>query len=180
MATRTKLLAAEEFWELPSSRWSELIDGVVVETSPPGGEHGRTQAKTGHVLFRAEESGVGYVIGAIGFILRRNPDLVRAPDVGFVRREHVPSTGFPKAFWEGAPDLAVEVVSPGDRPGEIQTKIREWLEAGSRQVWCVYPDTHTVQVVRSLQDRVTLKADDTLDGGDAVPGFSCRVSELFD
>ena len=62
----------------------------------------------------------------------------------------------------------------------MQTKIREWIEAGARQVWAVYLDRQTVQVVRSLQDRVTLNADDILDGGDAVPGFSCRVAELFD
>ena len=180
MATSTKLLTAEEFWDLPSPRWSELIDGVVVEMAPPGGEHGRIQIKVGHVLFRAEESGVGYVIGEIGFILRRNPDLVRALDVGFVRKERVPATGIPRAFWEGAPDLAIEVISPGDRPGEVQTKIREWIEGGARQVWALYPANRTVQVARSLQDRVTLTANDTLEGGDAVPGFSCQVSELFD
>ena len=67
----------------------------------------------------------------------------------------------------------------GDRPGEIQTKIREWIEAGARQVWVLYEDSRTVHFVRSLQDRVTLRADGGLAGGDAVPGFSCRVSELF-
>jgi len=145
MATITKLLTAEEYWESHNSRWSELVDGVVIEMSPPGGEHGREQAKVTRVLFRAEDDGVGYVLGEIGFVIRRNPDAVRAPDIAFVRKERVPSTGIPKAFWQGAPDLAVEVVSPYDRPGEIQTKIREWIE-----------------------------------GGDAVPGFSCQVSELFD
>jgi len=180
MATTTKLLTAEEFWELASSRWCELIDGVVVEMSPPGGEHGREQMRVGRVLFRAEDAGVGYVLGEVGFIVRRNPDVVRAPDVAFIRKERVPATGIPKAFWEGAPDLVVEIISPSDRPGEMQTKIREWIEAGARQVWAVYLDRQTVQVVRSLQDRVTLNADDILDGGDAVPGFSCRVAELFD
>jgi Uma2 family endonuclease len=180
MATATKLLTAEEFWELPSSRWSELIDGVVVEMSPPGGEHGRRQAKASHVLFRAEEAGAGVVVGEIGFILRRSPDLVRAPDVAFVRRERIPTGGIPRAYWEGAPDLVIEVVSPNDRPGEIQTKIREWIEGGARQVWVLYPDSRTVQLVRSLQDRITLTANDILDGGEAVPGFSCLVSELFD
>lgn len=180
MAIVTKLLTAEEFWELPSPRWSELIDGVVVEMSPPGAEHGRKQVNVVRVLLRAEDRGVGYVLGEIGFVLRRNPDVVRAPDVAFVRKERVPPTGIPKAFWEGAPDLAVEVISPYDRPGEIQTKVREWIEAGARQVWLLYADSRTVHVVRSLQDRVTLSADDLLEGGDAVPGFSFLVAELFD
>jgi Uma2 family endonuclease len=180
MATITPLLTAEQYQELPESRWTELIDGVVVEVSPPGAEHGSSQATVIGVLRRAQTAGVGHVFGELGCIIRRNPDAVRAPDVAFIRKERIPSSGIPKSFWDGAPDLAVEIVSPGDRPGEIQTKIREWIEAGARQVWVLYGDSESVHVVRSLLDRVTLSGDDVLDGGDAVPGFSCRVSELFE
>jgi Uma2 family endonuclease len=180
MATPTKLLTAEEYLLHPSSRWSELIDGVIVEMSPPGGEHGLRQVTVSRVLCRAQDSGVGRVLADFGCTIRRNPDVVRAPDVAFFRKERIPASGIPKGFWEGAPDLVIEIVSPGDRPGEIQIKIREWIEAGARQVWVVYEDSRTVNVVRSMQDRVTLSAEDTLDGGDAVPGFSCRVSELFE
>jgi len=179
VATATKLVTADEFLRLPSSRWSELIDGVVVEMSPPNSEHGGNQATVIRVLGRAQDLGAGRVVGELGCIIRRNPDAVRAPDVAFILRERIPSSGLPRAFWEGGPDLAVEIISPHDRPGEVQTKIREWIEAGSRQVWVLYPETKTIHVVRSLQDRVTLGGDETLDGGDAVPGFSCRVSELF-
>jgi Uma2 family endonuclease len=180
MATPTKLLTAEEYFLHPLSRWSELIDGVIVEMSPPGSEHGTRQATVIGVLLRAQMSGTGRVFGELGCTIRRNPDLVRAPDVAFIRKDRIPLTGIPKGFWEGAPDLAVEIVSPGDRPGEILTKIREWIEAGARQVWVVYEDSRTVHVVRSLQDRVTLSVEDTLEGGDAVPGFRCLVSELFE
>ncbi len=181
MATIQKLLTAEEYALLPDCDQTELIDGVVVvEVSPPGGEHGRCQAVLIRLLGRAEESGAGYVVGELGCIVRRNPDLVRAPDVAFIRGERIPASGIPKSFWPGAPDLAVEIDTPWDRPGEIQTKIREWIEAGARQVWVVYEDSRTVHVVRSLQDRVILSAEDMLDGGDAVPGFSCRVAELFE
>ncbi len=179
MATIQKLLTAEEYALLPECDRTELIDGVVVEVSPPGGEHGHSQLVIGSVLRRAELSGAGYVFGEIGCIIRRNPDLVRAPDVAFIRKERIPASGIPKSFWNGAPDLAIEIVSPWDRPGEIQTKIREWIEAGARQVWVVYEDTRTVHVIRSLQDRVILSPEDTVDGADAVPGFSCQVAELF-
>jgi Uma2 family endonuclease len=176
----TTLLTAEQFLELPSSRWAELIDGVVIEMSPPGGQHGWHQARVIRVLGRAEESGAGYVCGELGCVIRRRPDAVRAADVAFIRRERVGPGGIPRGFWEGAPDLAVEIVSPYDRPGEIQTKIREWIEAGALQVWVLYGETRTVHLVRSLLERVTLTGDEVLEGGDAVPGFSCRVSELFD
>jgi hypothetical protein len=61
----------------------------------------------------------------------------------------------------------------------MQTKIREWMEAGAGLVWVVYPDTQTVHVVESMQRRFTLSADDTIDGGEAVPGFSCPVRDFF-
>jgi Uma2 family endonuclease len=180
MATRTTLLTAEEFLKLPSSRWTELIDGVVVEMSPPAGGHGMRQARIIRVLGRAEDAGVGRVIGELGCVIRRDPDAVRAPDVAFIRQERVPESGLPEgSYWEGAPDLVVEIVSPNDRPGEILTKTREWLDAGARQVWIVYPGSRTVHVVRSPQERIVLTEEDAIDGGDAVPGFSCRVADFF-
>jgi Uma2 family endonuclease len=179
MATITKLLTAEEYALLSDCDRTELIDGVVVEVSPPGGVRGHRQLVIGTVLRRAELSGAGHAFSELGCTIRRDPDLVRAPDLAFIRKERIGPAGIPKAFWEGAPDLAVEIVSPWDRPGEIQTKIREWIEAGARQVWVVYEDSRTVHVICSLQDRMVLNTDDTLDGGDAVPGFSCQVAELF-
>jgi Uma2 family endonuclease len=104
---------------------------------------------------------------------------VRAPDLAFVCRERLPPENQPRGFWEIAPDLVVEVVSPNDTRAEIQLKVREWIEAGVRLVWVVYPDSRTVEVIRTLLDREELTADDTLDGGDVLPGFSCAVAELF-
>jgi Uma2 family endonuclease len=178
MAVTIPLLTAEQYLEA-ANRWSELIDGVIIDLSPPGGPHSFYQSEVIAVLKRAQAAGVGIAVGELGCIIRRNPDAVRAPDAAFIRIERLPTGRIPSGFWNGAPDLAVEVVSPSDRPGEIQTKIRDWIEAGARQVWIIYSDSRTVQVVRSLLDRVTLAANDTIDGGDAIPGFSCRVSELF-
>lgn len=180
MAQTVTLLTAEDLEKLPSEMHCELIDGVLIEMSPPGNPHGRVVVKVTGVLLRAETSGLGLVFGEGGFILRRGPDTVRAPDVSFFNAGRVlPSTSRP-AFWEVAPDLVVEVVSTWDTAAEIQTKVREWLEFGVRLVWVVYPETRTVHVIRSFQERLTLSEEDTLDGGDVLPGFSFAVAELFE
>lgn len=180
LAQAVALLTAEDVLKLPSDLRCELIDGVLIQMSPPGGLHGRVSANVAYVLKRAELSGQGVALGEVGFILRRNPDTVRAPDAAFIRKDRIPAGGIPKSFWEIAPDLVVEVVSPFDTAAEIQSKVREWLEAGVRLVWVVYPDSRTVNVIRSPTERVTLSVDDLLEAGDVVPGFSCRVAELFD
>lgn len=180
MATATTLLTAEEFWDHPSSRWCELIDGVPIERCPPGYEATTiagtvTWLLSGHVRAR----GLGYVLTDPGVIVRRNPDAVRAPDAAFIRAGRMPMGRVPERYSDIVPDLIVEVVSPGDRAAEIQTKIREWIEAGARLVWVIYPSSKAVHVIRSLQDREALGVDDTLDGGDVLPGFSCSVAEIF-
>jgi Uma2 family endonuclease len=181
MATAMTLLTAEEFAKLPSSRWSELIDGVVVEMSPPAPEHGGIARTVFGLLWAyVRPRALGRVITEAGFIIRRNPDLVRAPDVPFIRTVQIPPTGLPRQFWNIAPDLVVEVVSPSDTRAEVLAKVREWIEAGVRTVWVAYPISRTIEVVRSLQERVTLGIGATLDGGDVVPGFSCPVAEIFE
>jgi Uma2 family endonuclease len=180
MATATKLLTAEEFFDHPSSRWCELIDGVPIEMSPPGFEATTTAGSVIWLLSaHVRPGGLGHVLTDPGVILRRNPDLVRAPDAAFIRSGRIPVGQMPTGYSDIVPDLIVEVVSPGDRPSEIQTKIREWIEGGARLVWVIYPATKTVQVIRSLQDREVLGVDDRLSGGDVLPGFSCSVAEIF-
>ncbi len=114
-----------------------------------------------------------------GFLLAQNPDTVRAPDIAFVRRERIEKAGEVKGYWVGAPDLAVEVTSPGDTIREVEAKVAQWLEAGARMVWVVSSKLRTVTVYRSLTDIVVLTEKDTLDGGDVVPGFQMRVAEIF-
>jgi Uma2 family endonuclease len=180
MATRTRLLTAEEFWDLPSNRWCELIDGVPIEMSPPGWEATSVSGTVTGLLFaHVRPRRLGWVLTDPGVILRRNPDAVRAPDAAFVRADRIPADGMPRAFSEIVPDLIVEVISPSNTAAEVQGKVREWLEAGARLVWVVHPSPKTVEVVRSLQDRETLAVGDTLDGGDVLPGFSCSVEEIF-
>lgn len=181
MAVATQLMSAEDFWCWPYHEQHELIDGVPIETMPSGG---RATAVAGTILVLvgsyARAHRLGMVLTEPGVLIRRSPDSVRAPDAAFIRQERLPAGGVPGAFLDFTPDLIVEVKSPSNTVTELQTKVREWLEAGARLVWVVYPDARTVEVIRSLFDRLTLSAEDNLEGGDVLPGFNCRVAELFE
>ena len=174
------LLTADELLKLPFDLRCELIDGVLIELSPPGSLHARVAGKIAVLFAQADSLGLGYVLGEMGFRLRRDPDTVRAPDVAFMRRDKVPGGVFPTGYWEGALDIIVEVVSPYDTATEIQTKVREWVEAGASLVLIAYPDTKVVEAVRSLTDRRRFEVGDTLDLSDLLPGFSISVAEIFD
>ena len=172
-------ITAEQLLRMPDVGRRELIAGRLKMMTPAGHQHGwitfRLSLLVGnHVLGR----NLGRVYAAeTGFCLARNPDTVRAPDVGFVRADRlVKEEG---GFFPGAPDLAVEVVSGGDRVREVEEKVKAWLQAGTRAVWVVWPTTRTISVHLPDSKPVTLGEDDTLDGGDVLPGFACRVGEVF-
>ncbi len=116
-----------------------------------------------------------------GFKISSDPDTVRAPGAGFVRRERVEKAGLVKGYGPGAPDLVVEEVSPNDTHSEVIGKSLAWLEAGSRMVMVVDPEKRTVTVYRSRDEiRVlTTEAGDTIDGAGVVPGWKLSVAELF-
>jgi Uma2 family endonuclease len=123
---------------------------------------------------------LGIVFGAeTGFIIEENPDTVLAPDVAFISREHIPESGIPKKYWPGAPDLAAEVLSPGDTTREVEKKVNQWLAAGARLVWTVNPKRKSVTVHRASGDAPTFSETDELNGEDVVPSFRCRISEIF-
>jgi Uma2 family endonuclease len=104
---------------------------------------------------------------------------IRAPDVSFVRRDRVPEGAEAQKFFNGAPDLAVEIVSPTEDREDAFRKIGEYFEAGARQVWIVQPATRTVTVYHSMDRVRTYEANEELEGGDLLPGFRCAVSDLF-
>lgn len=175
------LLTADELLHLsiPDKR-AELIRGVLVVREPPGGRHGRIAMNLGVELanyVRARELGVVYA-AETGFTLTRHPDTVRAPDVAFVRRERLP-TPEPVGFPELAPDLVVEVLSPGDRPGQRLARIADWLAAGTRLVWVIDPDRRLARVYRHHGAETIVAADQALDGEDVLPGFSCPLSAIL-
>ncbi len=111
-------------------------------------------------------------------MLRRHPDTVRGPDVSYVRPERVPEEHIEK-FWPGAPDVAVEVVSPDDTAAEVEEKVQEYLAAGARLVLVIHPRTRTMTVYRPDGTAAVLRPGDVFDGGEAMPGFTMPVSEVF-
>jgi Uma2 family endonuclease len=181
--TSKKLLTAEEFAVLPDSvapRESELIRGVVcVREAPPAPGHGWIVNKIGHLLYEfVAPRKLGVVFCDPGFVLERNPDTVRAPDVSYVRAERMPPEYLP-SFLDGAPDLAVEVKSPSNSKPEMAEKIAQYLATGSLLVWHVEPERRTITVFRPEQDAVVLGEGDRLSGYDVLPGFECPVAEVF-
>ena len=175
-------MTAEELFELPNDDYKyELVAGELIRMAPTGGEHGVLTVRIGRILDEyVEAHDLGICSGAeTGFILQRNPDIVRAPDAAFVAKARIPETGIPTAYWPFAPDLAVEVTSPSDRFTAAQTKIGEYFSAGTRLVWIVEPATRTVYVYRSPHDVQALGEDAELSGEDVLPGFRCAVRRLF-
>jgi Uma2 family endonuclease len=182
MSTTTRSMTAEELFMMKTDGFRyELVKGELRKMSPAGSEHGAIIINLALPLAQhVKANKLGVVFGAeTGFKIARNPDTVRAPDIAFVHREHIPPTGIPKTFWSGAPDLAVEVLSPGDTVAEVNEKVGEWLSAGVSAVWVVNPKRRSVTVYRSLKDTRTLLEDDELEGLDVVPDFRCRVADIF-
>jgi Uma2 family endonuclease len=181
MLTQVRPVTADELLALPDDGWEyELVEGVLQKMPPPGEDHAAISLVIGaSLLAYVNANQLGLVTSERGFILRTNPDTVRAPDVAFVRQERIVATGRIRGYRQGPPDLAVEVNSPHDRPGEIAAKVRDYLAAGARMVIVIDPEPRLVTVYRA-PDKVTfLTADDTLDGGDVVPGWHLPVADLF-
>ena len=180
MATTVEITTAEQLFEAPDLGPCELVRGELIMVSPPGYAHGSIEARIARALANfVEANELGDVLaGEPGFIIARDPDTVRAPDVAFVRADRIP-TGDSTRYFEGAPDLAVEVLSPNDRASEVNAKVCDWLDAGCRMVWVVDPATKTVSVYRSRTKIVVLGLSDTLDGGEVLPGFSLALAEVF-
>jgi Uma2 family endonuclease len=182
MSTIPTLVTADELCSLPDDGFRyELVKGEVRRRPPAGSEHGAVVMNLGsplHAFVRSHDLGV--VFGAeTGFKIASDPDTVRAPDLAFVRRERIPEGGIPSGFWPGAPDLAVEVISPGDTYTEVEEKAHNWLNAGTRMVLVLNPRTRTVTIYTSPTAVVRLTESDTLTGGEVLPGFTCQVSGLF-
>ena len=179
--TQPGLLTAEEFLHLsfPDKR-TELVRGVLRVREPAGYLHGEIAMRLGAVIHNhVEQHALGRVFAAeTGFMLRRKPDTVRAPDVAFVVSARLLDPP-PRGFAELAPDLAVEVLSPDDRPAEVLEKVAEWLRAGVRLVWVVDPARETVHVYRADGRESVLRLDDELEGEDVLPGFRLSLNRLF-
>jgi Uma2 family endonuclease len=183
MTIETGRKTAEELFRMPDdgSRY-ELVRGELRRMTPAGNTHGYIAGEIfaelrNHV--KANDLGRTYA-AETGFKVASDPDTVRAPDAAFISREQVEKTGPTEGYWPGAPDLAVEVVSPNDTHSEVVEKALAWLEAGSRMVLVADPGNSTLTVYRSPRDVSVLRQGDTADGGDVVPGWKLSVAQLFE
>ena len=178
---RERLLTAEDLYGLPDDDQDyELVEGRLVVSEPPGWRHGDIAALIAAALVPfVRAHGLGRVVVESGYVLARRPDTVRGPDVSFVRADRLPAADVAHRFYEGPPDLAIEIVSPDDRAAEVARKVQGYLRAGTRAVWVVYPDTRSI-VAHAPDGLARLHGpDDAIDGGDVLPGFRVPLAELL-
>ncbi len=182
MPIATEPTTAEQLWVMPRSSHLELINGEMRPMTPAGFGQGRTAMRLGaRLLIFVEQQRLGTVVSSeTGFILRRNPDTVRAVDVGFVRADRIPTGRHVEKYFEGAPDLAAEVVSPGDSSAEVREKIADYLNAGTQMVLVLRPRSRSLEVYRPQEPPLTLGPAETFCADPVIPGFRCNVGELFE
>jgi Uma2 family endonuclease len=176
----TQLLTAEELERVKiPGKVTELVRGRLIVREPPGTYHGAVAARLTYVLSDyVHRRELGIVIQDAGFKIESDPDTVRAPDVAFVARARaaeIPDAGYAPL----APDLAAEVLSPNDRPGEVLAKVGQWLEAGTQLVWVIDPARRQAQVYRMNGDVTLVGPDGRLGGEDVLPGFSCALTDVL-
>jgi Uma2 family endonuclease len=181
MAMIDQISTAEQLFEAGDVGPCELVRGELVMMSPAGFNHGWYALNIATILNNfTKPRGLGVAVTAeAGFIISRDPDTVRVPDVSFVCADRVPPGGVP-GFFLGPPDLAIEVLSPNDRDIEVNAKVRDLIHAGCRLVWIIDPQNRSVRIHRTDFREVTvLQESDTLTGGDLLPGFAIEVAEIF-
>jgi Uma2 family endonuclease len=180
MATVSKITTARQLLQSPDPGRCELIEGELRMMSPAGFEHGRVVNNIAWLLttyVRAHHLGI--VTGAeTGYQLAHHPDTVLAPDVGFIAAERAPGELLP-GYFDGPPDLAVEVLSPSDRARAVARKVTEWLDAGCQEVWVVNPTRRTVRIHHSGIPMIELREADEITGDELLPGFRLPVADVF-
>lgn len=173
-----KSVSADQLLEMGDTARNELILGEIVPMSPTGFEHGRITAKLARVIGTfVEERKLGIVVAAeTGFLIHRNPDSVLAPDVAFVQSSRYVAT---QKFFEGAPDLAIEVMSPSDTWSEVSAKVEMWLEAGCHSCWVVDPKSKTITIFRGGDDVHRARSGQMVQDDLVLPSLSIEVEVIF-
>jgi Uma2 family endonuclease len=179
-ATISKPLTADDLLKMGDIGRCELIYGELVMMSPAGFEHGVIAVRIARFLSQfVEDNDLGQVLAAeTGYKIESKPDLVRAPDASFIRKDRLPKTTL-KKYFPGVPDLAVEVISPGDTRREIAEKVNMWLAHGAVSCWVLDPDSMTVTIHRSGQKVIRLTTRDRIKNEPALPGFVLDVARIF-
>jgi Uma2 family endonuclease len=180
MSTVQEITTAAQLIDAPDLGRCELVQGELVMMSPSGYEHGVVAGRihTRLAMF-VEQRSLGIVTAAeTGFHIGHDPDTVRAPDMGFIRADRVPRVRT-RGFFPGPPDLAVEVVSPSDRAGELLAKVRDWLAAGCHVVWVADPTSQTITVYCGSHEPAMLSNTDELTDDTILAGFRLPVADVF-
>src|SRR4051794_39092696 len=178
MITKPNPMTAEDLWRMPSDgQRHELVRGELTTMAPTGADHGYVSNNFSFLLTsHVKAQKLGEVFAAeTGFRLAKSPDTVRGADVAFVRADRIPPGGRPKGFFDGAPDLAVETISPSDTLQEVEDKVDEYLQAGALLVLVLNPRRKTITVHQRNAPPILLHESDNFDAGNVVPGFRCRV-----
>lgn len=173
-------ITAEQLLAMPDDgNFYELDEGRLIFVPPSAFKSSQVAMLVGFLLLQfVRERNLGVVGGEQGgVVLRRGPDTVRAPDVSFIRRERMVDTG--RGYFSGAPDVAVEVLSPSDRYTAVARKVSQYLAAGVRLVWVIDPYARTAAIYRPGQEVEELSEDGVLDGEDVIPGFCLPLSEIW-
>jgi Uma2 family endonuclease len=175
-----RLYTADELLRFPDTSHYELVEGNLREMAPTGDFHGvYTSNISIEIGWFVRQNKLGETFAAeTGFLIRRNPDTVKAPDFAFISHERLT---FPRGtgFVPAVPDLVLETRSPSDRPAAVATKIQEWLEAGVRLAIDLDPAKRTLTVYQPGETPKMLSETDTLEGGEVLPGFTLPLSRLF-
>lgn len=176
------MITAEQLLTSHATDRCELIEGELRMMSPAGGEHGRIAMNIAFLLELAnKQAKAGRVYAAeTGFVIGRNPDTVRAPDVAFVEQSLVDKILDESKYLPFAPTVAVEVISPTDNFSEVAQKAQQWLSSGTRVVWLVDPKNKTIQELRSSSKWSTCRANEPVSLADIIPECQFLVSQVFE
>ena len=176
-----EVMTAEQllYLHLPDKQ-TELVRGRLIVREPPGYRHGLVAANLARLIANnVHDHDLGIVVAAeTGFKLHSNPDTVRAADAAFITRDRAPDPA-PLGYPSLAPDLVVEVLSPNDRAGEVQSKVSDWLTAGSRLVWVIDPARRRAIIYRADGSVALLAEHEVLEGEDVLPDFACSLGEVL-
>lgn len=185
-AITAKTLTAEEFFLLPEPRdggKQELVRGEVVAVSSPGFEHGEIQIAVGTLIKNfLRKHRIGRVVSESGVITERGPDTVLGPDLSYYSKERVPLEERIVGYHTVAPDLCIEILSPSNPKRKMRTKIEDYFRVNVLMVWVIDPEDRSLTILKAPNSKEgrTFYEDAQIDGGDVLPGFTCKVSECFE
>jgi Uma2 family endonuclease len=174
-----KQITADELLAMGDIGRCELIEGEIISMAPAGAQHGDVAMEIAYrIKAFASANKLGKVYAETGFIIKRNPDTVRAPDVAFVQSARL-SSATNTGFFDGAPDLAVEVTSPNDRWSDVLAKVYQWLAAGTTSVWVVDPPSQSIEIYRRQSQPLRYHANQQLVDEPTLPDFALSVGDIF-